>query len=730
MSFTYYSTRTIQTTLRDYEHTGTVFGAVNKSQFEALRVIEPDSSIVDAFDSCARPLDARIKSNTRESRDLAALRDTLLPNLISGELRVRGAKRLDRENCLVSAETLTSLAMLKVHVDQGQDYLDYLRPFILQVLVAHTPDPVTDAIVRDLIRADFGLEIPDRAVQVMLKRLSRRVPVEEGGYGVYRITGDLPDPRINVPRKADAIRHIEAVISDLVEFSKGTAKPIGSHDEAVTAICAFLTRFNIPCLRAYLRGTAIPTIEGQHHSQIVLVSKYVLTLQNTNLERFESFLVVVKGHMLANALLCPDLKNAPKSYKGVTFYLDTPLLVRQLGLEEEPKQAAINNLVTLVLSLGATVATFSHSRAELESVITKTAQYIESPNGRGAIVTEARRHGTTKSDLLVLAGQIDDKLKDARIDVLSTPRYVEGFQIDETAFEEVLGDEVSYLNPHAKEYDINSVRSIYVLRAGTSPTIVERSKAALVTSNVAFSRAAFQYGQKHEESRKVSSVITDFSLANMAWLKAPLGAPAVPMTELLAFSYAALEPSSKLLEKYLGEIDKLEKQGKITARDHQLLRSSQLAQTELMNLTLGEEDALTEQTVTETLRPGDGRDQEGGEQQVQDGASGTPRDTEAACRTAHNQEGCSGTPILALPTASHSVRVVCVDNHCWTAYWWSYRGCWCTTKRSNRRMAAHGNVGRSDQPDIGQSDFRNYCPAAPRRSAGPLFGLVHQPQSR
>ena len=500
----------------------------------------------------------------------------------------------------MSTETLTSLAMLKVHVDLGQDYMDYLRTFILQVLVAHTPDPVTDVIVRDLIRADFGLEIPDRAVQVVLKRLSRRYPVKKEG-GVYRITGELPDPRINV-KKADATRHIDAVISDLGEFSKGTAKPIGSHDEAVTAICAFLTQFNIPCLRAYLRGTAIPAIEGQHHSQIVLVSKYVLALQNTDPERFESFLVVVKGHMLANALLCPDLKNAPKSYKGVTFYLDTPLLVRQLGLEGEPKQAAINNLVALVLSLGATVATFSHSRAELESVITGAAQYIESPNGRGSIVTEARRRGTTKSDLLVLAGQIDDKLKDARIDVLNTPRYVEGFQIDETAFEEVLGDEVSYLNPRAKEYDINSVRSIYVLRAGTSPTIVERSKAALVTSNAGFSRAAFQYGQKHEESRKVSSVITDFSLANMAWLKAPLGAPAVPMTELLAFSYAALEPSSELLEKYLGEIDKLEKQGKITARDHQLLRSSQLAQTELMNLTLGEEDALTEQTVTETLR--------------------------------------------------------------------------------------------------------------------------------
>ena len=500
----------------------------------------------------------------------------------------------------MSTETLTSLAMLKVHVDQGQDYLDYLRPFILQVLVAYTPNRVTDTIVRDLIRSDFGLEIPERAVQVVLKRLSRRYLMKKEN-GVYRITGKLPDPRISA-KKADATRHIDAVISGLGEFSKGTAKPIGSHDEAVTSICTFLTQFNIPCLRAYLRGTAIPVIDGQAQSQVVLVSKYVLALQNTDPERFESFLVVVKGHMLANALLCPDLKNAPNSYKGVTFYLDTPLLVRQLGLEGEPKQAAVNNLVALLLSLGATVATFSHSRAELESVITGAAQYIESPNGRGVIVMEARQRGTTKSDLLVLAGQIDDKLKDARIDVLRTPRYIEDFQIDEGAFERALGDEVSYLNPRAKEHDINSVRSIYALRAGTSPAIIEQSKAALVTSNIGFSRAAFQYGQHHEASREVSSVITDFSLANMAWLKAPLGAPAVPMTELLAFSYAALQPSTNLFEKYLSEIDKLEKQGKITARDHQLLRSSHLAQTELMDLTLGEEEALTEQTVTETLR--------------------------------------------------------------------------------------------------------------------------------
>ncbi len=29
--------------------------------------------------------------------------------------------------------------MLKVNIDQGRDYLDYLKPFILQVLVDNNP---------------------------------------------------------------------------------------------------------------------------------------------------------------------------------------------------------------------------------------------------------------------------------------------------------------------------------------------------------------------------------------------------------------------------------------------------------------------------------------------------------------------------------------------------------------------------------------------------------------
>jgi hypothetical protein len=489
--------------------------------------------------------------------------------------------------------------MLKVNIDQGGNYLDYLHPFVLQVLVDHRPDPVTAEAVRRHLLTDFGLEIPERTLQLVLKRLARKHPLTKA-TGVYRITGELPNPSI-ATRKAEADRHIQAVIAGLIEFSKGSWKSSLDSAEAVQALCSFLEEFDVSCLRAYLRGTAIPSATQKKRADVVLVSQYVLHLQKADLERFKSFQVLVQGHMLANALLCPDLANVQQTYKNVVFYFDTPLLVRWLGLEGQFKKDAVEELVQLLRRLGGTVAAFAHTRDELRGVILGAAKHLDDPGGRGAVVMEARRQNISRSDLVLLAENIEEKLSELQVEVRPTKPYVAEFQIDQTAFAGVLEDEVSYYNPRAREYDINSVRCIYVLRKGGTPLSLETAGAVLVTSNAGFARAAFRYGAQHEASREVSPVIADFSLANIAWLKAPMGAPSLPITEVLAFSYAALELPVPMLEKFLVEVEKLEKKGQITARDHQLLRSSVLAQEELMRLTLGEEAALTEQTIIETL---------------------------------------------------------------------------------------------------------------------------------
>ena len=307
--------------------------------------------------------------------------------------------------------TLTSLAILKVNVDRGSDYLDYLRPFILQVLVDHDPDPITAPVVNRHISEQFGLEIPERTIQIVLKRISRYCRIKRES-GVYRKTGELPDPQLTA-KQTEAERHIASVLHGLREFSQNTIHPIANDRDAVVSICAFLAEFDVTCLRAYLRGTAIPVPTGAPKTEIVLVGEYIEHLQRTDPERFNSFIVLVQGHMLANALMCPDLHNASGNYRNVTFYLDTPLLVRRLGAEGKAREDAARELIDLLNRLKGKVAAFSHSREELERVLRGAADYIDRQDGRGSIVYEARKKGTTKSDLLLLAESIDTKLKAA-----------------------------------------------------------------------------------------------------------------------------------------------------------------------------------------------------------------------------------------------------------------------------------------------------------------------------
>ena len=76
---------------------GSTFLEISKANFRPIPVVTSSTDVMRKFDQLARPLYDRIIANERESRTLAALRDTLLPKLISGELRVQAAERLIEE---------------------------------------------------------------------------------------------------------------------------------------------------------------------------------------------------------------------------------------------------------------------------------------------------------------------------------------------------------------------------------------------------------------------------------------------------------------------------------------------------------------------------------------------------------------------------------------------------------------------------------------------------------
>jgi type I restriction enzyme S subunit len=67
---------------------------VPASSLAGFLAVCPPAAIARSFGSLAASGLLQMKNNDEQSRTLASLRDTLLPKLMSGELRLRDAERL------------------------------------------------------------------------------------------------------------------------------------------------------------------------------------------------------------------------------------------------------------------------------------------------------------------------------------------------------------------------------------------------------------------------------------------------------------------------------------------------------------------------------------------------------------------------------------------------------------------------------------------------------------
>jgi len=79
---------------------GSAYPAVRAERFAAALVSLPPKSLLTDFEAEVMPLRSRAHAAERETLVLAKLRDTLLPKLISGELRIRDAERAVEERAV------------------------------------------------------------------------------------------------------------------------------------------------------------------------------------------------------------------------------------------------------------------------------------------------------------------------------------------------------------------------------------------------------------------------------------------------------------------------------------------------------------------------------------------------------------------------------------------------------------------------------------------------------
>jgi hypothetical protein len=497
--------------------------------------------------------------------------------------------------------------MLEVNWDEKEtSYIHNFVPFVAECVRTAAQPEISVPDCADCLRVRFGLNLPQYALNGIVRRGSRDGLFETRNGILYR--NDQAVARFDLqPKREGFLREHEALLDKLREFAKSIPDLILTRQEAETALLNYLADRSLPILRSMLLGRHYQAPLLDTEGTDYLIASFISYLFERDPQGFDYLETIVKGTMLAAAIYLPDIGNRASRIRDLTVYFDTRLLLNALGLHGQTSQDAILELFILLQQLGARLSYFTHTLTELQNVVDNSVHQLRSsrrgritPPGKG-IYEYAVSAGLGPSELERRAEEAEGRLKYLGLTRRDTPKYTVDLGVDERRLEDLMQELVRYQREETRVYDVKSLTAIYRIRRGREMQHLEDAKAIFVTTNRPLVRASNEFFKETNDGRIVPIATQDWELGTVAWLKRPVSAPDLPRKQLLADCFAALEPGEQLWKKYVETIDRMEDDNSLDEESHAVLRYSVEARRALMDRTLGSADAFTMGSVKEIL---------------------------------------------------------------------------------------------------------------------------------
>lgn len=499
---------------------------------------------------------------------------------------------------------ISGLAILKVNWDTNRDYIDSFVPFVADCLRASERDEVTLIEVQRAIIDTFGLRIPQGALKTILKRVARAdlVRLENGIY--HRNFARLGEFDISAHR-AQASRQCEALIKKLIDYSKNQFQVNWPREEAEVALLSFVEKHSIPILSAVVDNQPIIAPVNPTQQSEYIVGNFIKNLSEEDPDGFYFLETVVKGGMLANGLILPEIGKVSKKLDGIEVYLDTKFVIRLLGLSGEGLQEPCLELIRLLNKNMVPLRIFDHTFEEIKGVLIYTSRalkdfgYIRQTSGE--TIEYCIRKRKTSSDIEQVISTLEYELSKLNVHVRRKPKFETSLSINELKLEAMLKEKIGYSREEALRKDVESLAAIHRLRKGQFFSGIESCKAIFVTTNNALAEVSSNFFREEYGQDIAPYCVLDYFFSTIVWLKDPMSAPELPRKRIISDCFAALNPPDNVWRMYLGKINDLQNGGAISEEEYYSLRFSMEARNVLMNVTLGEPDAFTEGTITEVL---------------------------------------------------------------------------------------------------------------------------------
>lgn len=530
-------------------------------------------------------------------------------------------KKCRLELDLMNRNTIISMAMANaIWEKERKDLLALIRPFVLYVisLDTHYGSCIDIGRVCSLMETEFGYKFFHPAVVKKVLDREIREGKKSGGKIItrkdnqYFLSGSL-DTQVEpfARKRSECKSHIHQVVSALEAYlNQNTTNPKVNYtsEETERALLQFVNTQGVSLISSVDNLHQIPSKKNELE---FLIARFILNEYHSKSILADYINEIANGYFVTTAVFLqienPDITKS--SFKDVTFYLDTRILLAYLGFKSEQENSSIQSALQSLKRRGAKLACFVYNTEEVRSILSAYYNSTRYNNRHSSVTLEyfdsqSPEHATTlvqmarsNFDDRLQAGGITPIYMDAALDSAGVTNKAAGLLDDER-----LQDIALQINPKYKETalpdDLRAINTVSRIRQGRNYPSVEKSRAVFVTNNLTLVTATRKYLNEEGIDTGFPLAITADDLCVIAWIKDFEQSGDLPQMRLLENAMAAISPSPELIRSYIYWVNKLKADNTISDEEASFLRVTRYVESDLMELTHGNPENLSEEAVT------------------------------------------------------------------------------------------------------------------------------------
>lgn len=517
-----------------------------------------------------------------------------------------------------SMKTLTSLALMETEL-LSDDYLSTFLPFIATLSINKKYSTIDIGIVISDFKDEYGISIPRAPMQSILSKATNRDLISRAPNGTFLPVFSEMQKLSFATQQGMHSKELDVLLNSFIDYVQVQHNIALQQNEAVDILIAFLDEYSPR------------TVSGEYFNRmsewaasdrnLFLMGTFIQSAAQNNASLFEYIRKLSMAHLIATALTFDEpVEQRLTEFSDLTLYLDTPVILRLLGLQSEELELSYGELFkNFKDTIHPTYMIFQHTLDEITGIIEDCVNWIENPEYNPAYANPALlsfvKRNFTKTQVELYKTSLGDRLGDWGISVDDREYYHivhRTAQIDISRLKEKLIEAYEKNNPsynaeknqHSIEYDLKSIDYIVKLWGTKSSNSYSRLGYLFITSNATLAYVCRKFTSTYwwDSKNHKMPCMTDYYLGTMVWLCTPSSRMEnVSKLKLIADCSAATSLSNSIMERFSASLEMLRKTKGIKDGDYLLLRNNAFEKNYLQSRTLNEETAFTDDTLDQVL---------------------------------------------------------------------------------------------------------------------------------